>query len=533
MFLGYYTEPNGVGTLCHTSQGISAVQWATDSGGTLYAHWMPMTMPTKSVSIVGPSVVASGESAAYLCKATSYSGTIEIVQPAWSIKTGAAYATITANGILAAHNTDNERNVTIKATYNGISAEKTIKILPDGQENPDSPDNPDNPNIPGQKTQTVTFNPNGGTVDPTTKTYAIGSTYDPLPTPTLSGHWFVGWFSEPTDGMQVFATNLVSNAATRTLHAHWFDIPTLKITFYANGGTGSMPPTTVQFGSTVTLPANKFTKKNHAFSGWARSPQGNISWYDKGKVLVNSWGTLPLYAKWRQTGFTISFNANGGSCSTKATTRSLYEYSSDVLPWPTRKGYAFNGWWDKKSGNVYYVSYANFSDSQTVYAKWTKTAKKRYMNFYCNGGKYSGWSSFRKLYTTGRKFGALPVPTRKNHVFLGWYDTITGKTIKLQSSRIVPGEYATYLWNWQAKWAKSKYKVAFCANGGTGSMAVQTIKYGKATKLKANKFKRSGYTFQGWAKSKNGKVVFKNTKSVKNLVTDGKTVKLYAVWKKK
>ena len=68
-------------------------------------------------------------------------------------------------------------------------------------------------------------------------------------------------------------------------------------------------------------------------------------------------------------------------------------------------------------------------------------------------------------------------------------------------------------------------------------MAAQTMTYGKAKKLTANKFKRKGYTFKGWAKSKalakKGKIAYKNKKAVKNLVTTGKTVKLYAVWKKK
>ena len=83
-----------------------------------------------------------------------------------------------------------------------------------------------------------------------------------------------------------------------------------------------------------------------------------------------------------------------------------------------------------------------------------------------------------------------------------------------------------------AQWAKKYYKVAFYANGGKGRMAKQTMTYGKAAKLRANKFKRKGYTFQGWAKSRNGKVVYKNKKAVKNLVKNGKTVKLYAKWAK-
>ncbi len=68
-------------------------------------------------------------------------------------------------------------------------------------------------------------------------------------------------------------------------------------------------------------------------------------------------------------------------------------------------------------------------------------------------------------------------------------------------------------------------------------MAEQTLEYGKPAKLTANKYKApKGKKFAGWAKSKadakKGKIAYKNKKSVKNLLTTGKTVKLYAVWKK-
>ena len=45
------------------------------------------------------------------------------------------------------------------------------------------------------------------------------------------------------------------------------------------------------------------------------------------------------------------------------------------------------------------------------------------------------------------------------------------------------------------------YTVTFNANGGSGSMAAQTVKESLATPLNANQFTRSGYAFQGWATS--------------------------------
>ena len=77
------------------------------------------------------------------------------------------------------------------------------------------------------------------------------------------------------------------------------------------------------------------------------------------------------------------------------------------------------------------------------------------------------------------------------------------------------------------------YKVKFYANGGKGKMAVQKMTYGKSAKLKANKFKRKGYVFLGWAKKKSSAPVYKNKQAVKNLTATGGTVKLYAKWGRK
>ena len=76
------------------------------------------------------------------------------------------------------------------------------------------------------------------------------------------------------------------------------------------------------------------------------------------------------------------------------------------------------------------------------------------------------------------------------------------------------------------------YSVKFNANGGTGTMANESFTYGTAKALTANAFKRTGYTFQGWATSASGSKVYNDTQSVSNLTqTSGAVVNLYAVWK--
>ena len=81
--------------------------------------------------------------------------------------------------------------------------------------------------------------------------------------------------------------------------------------------------------------------------------------------------------------------------------------------------------------------------------------------------------------------------------------------------------------------APAKVTVKFNANGGTGTMRKQVFRRGVAQKLRANAFKRSGWVFLGWAKSRNGAVAYKNRTAVKNLATAGKSATLYAKWAKK
>ena len=84
-----------------------------------------------------------------------------------------------------------------------------------------------------------------------------------------------------------------------------------------------------------------------------------------------------------------------------------------------------------------------------------------------------------------------------------------------------------------ARWTANKYKIKFDKSGGKGTMKTLSATYGKSIRLTANAFKRSKYKFTGWAKKKGGKVAYKNKAKVKNLTSkNGKTVTLYAVWKK-
>ena len=124
---------------------------------------------------------------------------------------------------------------------------------------------------------------------------------------------------------------------------------------------------------------------------------------------------------------------------------------------------------------------------------------------------------------------------RKNdNFFIGWSRTVNG-AVAYTDGQVVRNLASTsgakvHLY---AQWAVRRYVVRFNANGGAGKMADQLFAYGKATPLRANAFKRSGYVFRGWARSpKATSPTYKNAQAVKNLSRTGAIITLYAVWTK-
>ncbi len=76
------------------------------------------------------------------------------------------------------------------------------------------------------KALTVTFDPNGGTLDEADKTKSLttGKTYGTLPVPNYAGYDFVGWYTEKGGGTEIKENTTVTAFGTQTLYAHWTPI---------------------------------------------------------------------------------------------------------------------------------------------------------------------------------------------------------------------------------------------------------------------------------------------------------------------
>ena len=72
-----------------------------------------------------------------------------------------------------------------------------------------------------------------------------------------------------------------------------------KITFDANGGSGTMNAATIIPGNGNKLPANEFTREEYFFTGWNTKSDGSGASYGD-EAVVNFVGSIMLYAQWKK-----------------------------------------------------------------------------------------------------------------------------------------------------------------------------------------------------------------------------------------
>ena len=81
-----------------------------------------------------------------------------------------------------------------------------------------------------------------------------------------------------------------------TLYAKWYK-ESCTVTFYANGGTGTMPVVTTAGGTEFEIPSCGFSYNEGYFcAGWATSADGEIVYHPRDKITLTD--DLTLYAKW-------------------------------------------------------------------------------------------------------------------------------------------------------------------------------------------------------------------------------------------
>ena len=84
---------------------------------------------------------------------------------------------------------------------------------------------------------------------------------------------------------------------------------------------------------------------------------------------------VPSEPQTEEKTFTLTYNANGGKVSPSS--KSLKDGESyGSLPTPTRSGYTFAGWYNKKDGGNKVDKNTKIKDNTTIYAHWTQDTQQ-------------------------------------------------------------------------------------------------------------------------------------------------------------
>ena len=151
---------------------------------------------------------------------------------------------------------------------------------------------------------TITFDKNGGTFYyAEKKDIRKGTAYGSLPTASLSGKAFEGWYTAKDGGTRV-ENDTVFNEDT-TLYARYRNYQ-ITVSFNANDGTGEMEKLVCESKVAKKLPKCTFTREGYDFEKWTNT---NFSWstptyYEDEAEYTGtaSFGdtTATLYALWKE-----------------------------------------------------------------------------------------------------------------------------------------------------------------------------------------------------------------------------------------
>lgn len=240
--------------------------------------------------------------------------------------------------------------------------------------------------------------------------------------------------------------------------------------------------------------------------------------------------------------YIVSFNGNqatsGSMKSMQLAADKEYTLTNNAYK---RTNYVFTGWNTKEDGTgIHYDNKGAICNTEkqsgvtlVLYAQWEPITYR--ITYHLAGGPNNAQNT-KTTYTADDRAFTIEAPEREKwpmgYQFGGWYKE---DTYKNKISIVKKGSGGDL--NLYAKWIPYTYTVSFDGNGATGgSIADEAFSYGISKALTANKFKRSGYVFLGWALSPDAQEPeYADKELVYDLIARRNNINgaltLYAVWK--
>ena len=362
--------------------------------------------------------------------------------------------------------------------------------------------------VPAKPSYMVKYDANGGSGAPSSQTKWYNETLTLSSTnPTRTGYTFLGWATSATATSATYAAgaSYTANAAA-TLYAVWQG-SSYTITYNGNGSTGgSTSSQTKTYGVSLTLRENGFTRTNYAFTGWNTAADGGGTAYAAGGTYTAN-AAATLYAQWGIDGYTVTYNANGGSGAPAAQTKPYNQALTLSTTKPTRTGYTFYSWNTMADGTG--TSYqaggtiaAEVNQNIELYAQW---ATNTYVVSYNANGGADAPAAQTKAHDVALTLSSQR-PTRTGFTFYEWNTAPDGTGTNFAAGGSYTANAAATLYaQWTSAYVAPRVTVLTaerCNAGGTlddgGSHCFVTVGYAADTSISStNKISTVSVTVNG------------------------------------
>lgn len=200
--------------------------------------------------------------------------------------------------------------------------------------------------------------------------------------PTKTGYTFTSWNTKKDGtGTKYDIGASYTTDSDVTLYAQYKENTiTYTVKYDANGGTGAPSNQTKTKGTDLVLSDIKPTKEGYIFVNWNTKKDGTGSAYAAGGKYSSNANVI-LYAQYEkelnedEVQYTITFYMNDDT--TEKTIKKVNKGEKLVkIEDPTREGYTFDGWYDKKENGKEYDFTKEVTSDISLYAYWSKIGDK-------------------------------------------------------------------------------------------------------------------------------------------------------------
>lgn len=377
-------------------------------------------------------------------------------------------------------------------------------------------------------TFTVTFDANGGTGAPATKSFNIdgilvhdGVRYGSatVPTeylnanvPTRDGYKLDGWLVPQAYGDQNVVKVPITDGATgvfvtgdTTFVAQWSKLYAYTLTYDANGGTGAPDRVVVNYTGdswSFQVANGQIARDGYLFDGWNTAADGSGTSYERFDHIVATRDapSVTLYAQWLPADnayvkFALDGGTDGPADMTSPTVGEVGQTYTFTIPTtvPTKTDYEFIEWHDYASDKDYKPGDSisvEYGKQVTLTALWNSTKTYTYTLTYdanATDGTVSDMPidrSFTSKYN-GHESVAIStaVPTSaRGYTFQEWNTAADGSGTAYQPSTKDQNHYVTVYADQPvtlyAIWHEGKYKMTITYHADSRTGSGDNLRYG-------------------------------------------------------